>query len=137
MSLGDIFLNRFIGQAACALANLCNGEDDVQEAILSHPSLLKALHSCLAHTSVEVRRPAVSCVLELVRSQPGRRKELSEAGIVGTLRHIVEWSGAAAVSPGGRMMSGAGMPAEDDKEVRRMARQALDGLVDHSMDVET
>lgn len=125
-----------VHQAAFVLANLCNGDIAVQDAILSHASLLKALRSCLAHVSVEVRRPAVSCVWELVRSQPGRRRELSEAGIIGTLRHIVEWSGAAAVSPGGRMMSGAGMPAEDDKEVRGIARLALNGLVDHSMEVE-
>ena len=69
---------------------------------------------------MEVRRAAVSCVLQLASGDPWRRQELREAGIDGTLRHICEYAGA--VSP----ISFSGNPMSLEREVKDKARQALD-----------
>jgi len=111
-------------QAARVLANLANGTETHQNLILSHPQILLSLRSCLADAKVEARRPAVGCVLELARTNPRRRKELIDAGIVSTLRHICEWTGGVSVSPGGRMAH----ILDDDKDVVDKARTALDWL---------
>lgn len=103
-----------------------------------------------------VRSPLVSCVFNLLTSNPRRRQELVEAGFVSTLRHLCDWTGAGggigvgvsvSVSPGGlglglgsaAGLGGAGAGAarhqinsEDDKDAAGLARRVLD-LMDTSM----
>jgi len=80
-------------QSTFALANLANGTHEQQDMIVRHPHLLSTLQLCLAESNSAVRRPAVSCILTLVESNPKRRKEMNEAGIVGSLRSLCDWSG--------------------------------------------
>lgn len=77
---------------------------------------------------VEIRRPAVSCVLELARQNPRSFRELHEAGIDATLRHMLEHTSHVASSPTLRFAAGRQMGAEDDMEVQEKARQALHWL---------
>jgi hypothetical protein len=86
-------------QATYALANLANGTHEQQDMIVKHPRLLSTLQLCLAESNSAVRRPAVSCILALVKSNPKRRKEMTEAGIVGSLRSLCEWSGHPPSQP--------------------------------------
>ena len=72
---------------------MSNGTDEQQDLILSYPNLLSALQVCLSEAKAEVRGPAVSCILELVTRNPRRKKAMTEAGIVGTLKRLCEWSG--------------------------------------------
>ncbi|KAG9226457.1 hypothetical protein CCMSSC00406_0003336 [Pleurotus cornucopiae] len=129
MSSPDPTMEDVILQAVCTLGNLFNGSESHQRMIVSHPMLLKSLRSCLAHDKAEIRRPAASCILSIVRSSSlgPSRSDIVEAGIVSTLRHICEWSGAVAVSPGGRSSTHHAV-IEDDKEVVDLARQALQCL---------
>ena len=83
------------------LANMSNGTFDQQDLILSYPNLLSALQVCLSESKAEVRGPAVSCILELVSKNPRRKKAMTEAGIVGTLKRLCEWSGHGGTSGGG------------------------------------
>ena len=83
------------------LANMSNGTFEQQDLILSYPNLLSALQVCLSEAKAEVRGPAVSCILELVSKNPRRKKVMTEAGIVGTLKRLCEWSGHAGTSGGG------------------------------------
>ncbi|PPQ75379.1 hypothetical protein CVT26_015511 [Gymnopilus dilepis] len=131
-------------QACFALANLANGCEEQQEEIVGFPGMLNALRDCIAeggpgpgHTVVasgllspggggglgssEVRKPAVSCVLTLVKGQPRRRKEMNDAGIVSTLKRFTEWSGHGIAWP-------SHMALEDDRYVVQRARQALEWL---------
>lgn len=126
----------------CLLGNLANSYPH-QRLILSHTRILASLRSCLIDAKVEVRRPAAACILELVRGNPGprSRKELHEAGIDSTLRHICEnygFTGGSSYGGGGspiaRVGSGFQMGMEDDGEVKEKAREALHWL-DHGSDV--
>jgi len=116
-------------QAAQVMANLANGYENHQDLIISNPQILKALRSCMSEAKVEARRPAVSCILYLIRANPQRRQEFQDTGIISTLRHMCDWSGGVSISPGGRML-GHHHFIEDDKEVIDLAREALDRL-DH------
>jgi hypothetical protein len=118
-------------QAACVLANLANGQAAQKELIFANRQILACLRACLSDYKMDVRRPAVACVLELTRTDPKRsRREFSEAGITSTLRHICEWTGGVGVSPTGRGQHW-NMFIEDDREVVDQARQAL-SLLEHS-----
>ncbi|KAF9530698.1 armadillo-type protein [Crepidotus variabilis] len=86
-------------QSTFALANLSNGTPDQQDLIVKFPQLLPTLQCCLSESNASIRRPAVSCVLTLTKKNPRRRKDMAEAGIVGTLKRICEWSGHAAGLP--------------------------------------
>jgi hypothetical protein len=114
------------------LANLVNGQESQQNAIVSHPQVLLSLRTCLAESKAEIRRPAVGCILRLVKSNPRTRQQIIEAGIGSTLRHISEWGGGLAMSPGGtRMLQGHATHSvlvEDDKYIVNEARQVLDFL---------
>ncbi|KAF4608317.1 hypothetical protein EYR40_000661 [Pleurotus pulmonarius] len=129
MSSPDQAMEDVILQAICALGNLFNGSESHQRMIVSHPMLLGSLRSCLAHNKAEIRRPAATCILAIVKSSAlgPTRSDIVEAGIVSTLRHICEWSGAVAVSPGGRSSTHHTV-IEDDKEVVDLARQSLQCL---------
>ncbi|TFK37457.1 armadillo-type protein [Crucibulum laeve] len=87
--------------ATYSLANLANGTDEQQMSILTYPNLLSSLRTCLAESKAEIRRPAVSFIVELARGSPKKRKPLLDAGFVSTLRHLCEWSGAGVTSPVG------------------------------------
>lgn len=80
------------------LANMSNGTFEQQDLILSYPNLLSALQVCLSESKAEVRGPAVSCILELVSKNPRRKKAMTEAGIVTTLKRLCEWSGHGGTS---------------------------------------
>lgn len=78
-----------------------------------------------------VRAPLVSCVLNLLTSNPRRRHELVEAGFVSTLRHLCDWTGAGGggVSPGGvgaSVVQRHQINSEDDKDAAGLARRVLD-----------
>lgn len=126
-----------VHQAVCLLGNLANSTPH-QRLILSHSRILASLRSCLVDAKVQIRRPAAACILELARGNPGprSRKELQEAGIDSTLRHICEhygYSGGGGSFGGGgspiaRVGSGFQMGKEDDGEVKEKAREALQWL---------
>jgi hypothetical protein len=120
-------------QATCVLANLANGNDDDKAFILENRQILLCLRACLSEFKVEVRRPAVRCVLELAKVDAKKaRRQLNEAGIISTLKHICECTGGVSSSPGGRTSSHQWhMFVEDDREVIDRARQAMD-LLEHS-----
>ncbi|KAF8881879.1 hypothetical protein BD779DRAFT_1675220 [Infundibulicybe gibba] len=86
-------------QAVSVLANLINGSEAQQSQIVSHPHVLSALTACL-EAKRDIRRRAVACVLQLARNPKGR-KEMVEAGMESTLRHICDgragWLSARAV----------------------------------------
>ena len=70
-----------------------------------------------------MRRPAVACVRELVRTNPHCYRELHDAGIDTTLRHMCDYGGGlVAASPTGSAFT---MGVEEDSEVREKAREAL------------
>ncbi|KAL0946370.1 hypothetical protein HGRIS_012601 [Hohenbuehelia grisea] len=100
-SSADPAMEDVIHQAICVLGNLLNVSDSYQKLIITHPSILRSLRACLGHTKPEIRRPAVSCLLELVRASPESRKEIIDAGIPASLKHICEWSAGVVGSPGG------------------------------------
>ena len=102
---------------------------------MSNPRILNRLRECLVDAKAEIRRPAVSCVLELVRQNPRSHRELREAGIDSTLRHMCEHSSHISASPTTFRLGGRHMGAEDDKEVQDKARQALHWL-EHNADME-
>ncbi|EKM55266.1 uncharacterized protein PHACADRAFT_255760 [Phanerochaete carnosa HHB-10118-sp] len=109
-------------QAAFLLGNLANSPKH-QRDILSHPRILISLRQCLIDAKVDVRRPAVACVRELIRANPHSYRELHDAGIDTTLRHMCDYGGGlAAASP---MASAFSMGVEEDSEVREKAREAL------------
>ncbi|KAI8989797.1 ARM repeat-containing protein [Trametes punicea] len=114
-------------QAVFVLANVANSPAH-QSSILSHPRILGRLRDCLVDAKVEIRRPAVSCVLELARQNPRSYRELHDAGIDTTLRHMLEHPSHVASSPTLRFAAGRQMGAEDDREVQDKARQALHWL---------
>ena len=112
-------------QATYVLGNLVNSTAH-QHEILAHPRILLSLRQCLVDAKVDVRRPAVSCVRELIRVNPYSHKELREAGIDTTLRHMCDYGGGPiASSP---TTSSLSMGVEEDSEVREKAREALHWL---------
>lgn len=118
-------------QATCVLANLANGQESHQSTIMNQPQILDALRTILSEAKVHSKRPAISCIFELIRADPQKTlKPLNDAGIVSTLRHISGWTGGVGISPGGRS-AGHGMAIEEDGEVIAQARMALEWL-DHS-----
>ncbi|OJT08728.1 Armadillo repeat-containing protein 8, partial [Trametes pubescens] len=116
-----------VQQAVFVLANVANSPAH-QKNILSHPRILGRLRDCIVDAKVEIRRPAVSCVLELARQNPRSYRELHEAGIDATLRHMLEHTAHVSASPTLRFAAGRQMGAEDDMEVQDKARQALHWL---------
>jgi hypothetical protein len=89
----------------------------------------------------------VACILELARGNPRRRKEIIDAGFVGTLRHICEFGSHVGAGLGGGSSSNSGGNGsgtggivgmggrnvvsgmiEDDSRVIDRARVALDWL---------
>lgn len=107
------------------LANLINSTPH-QNIILAHARILPALKQCLVDGTERLRQPAVSCILELIDSNPHSHKILHDAGIDSTLRHMCEYIGATAGSP---TMFSMGLHATMEDEVtRHRARIALRGL---------
>ncbi|KAH9852704.1 ARM repeat-containing protein [Lenzites betulinus] len=104
--------------------------------ILAHSRILGRMRDCLVDAKVEIRRPAVSCVLELARQNPRSFRELHDAGIDATLRHMLEHTHVSA-SPTLRFAAGRQMGAEDDLEVQDKARQALHWLEQAQLNRET
>ncbi|KIP08711.1 hypothetical protein PHLGIDRAFT_103862 [Phlebiopsis gigantea 11061_1 CR5-6] len=109
-------------QAAYLLGNLVNSVKH-QPEILAHPRILLSLRQCLIDAKVDVRRPAISCVRELIRANPHSFRELHEAGIDVTLRHMCDYGGGLITSS--PTTSALSMGVEEDSEVREIARDAL------------
>jgi len=109
-------------KAVYALANLANSPVP-QSRILSHTRVLAGLERCLSDSTVRIRQPAVSCVLELVKANPRSLQPLHNVGVDTTLRHMCEYTGAVSGSPTRSMPLGLHMCLED--EVREKAREAL------------
>ena len=113
-------------QAICVLANIANSPAR-QDSILANVRLLEAVKQCLTDSKVEVRRPAVACILELVKANPRSHKAMHDVGIDSTLRHISDYAGGGmARSPIARHAAGLHLSMED--EVREKAREALHWL---------
>jgi armadillo repeat-containing protein 8 len=125
-------------QAANLLANLSNGFPERVGHILAHTRIMNTLRLCLVDVRVEVRRPAVSCVAQLIKSlREGRRiRELKELGLESTLRHLCEGPGLELASPRSPRAGVPVMGVETDREVRDKAREALFYL-EHDMSDET
>ncbi|TFK94820.1 ARM repeat-containing protein [Polyporus arcularius HHB13444] len=122
-------------QAVFVLANMANSAAH-QRSILADQRILRCLRDCLIDAKVEIRRPAISCVLELVRQNPRSHRELHEAKIDSTLRHMCEHSSHVSASPTAlRLTGGRQMGAEDDLEVQGKAQQALHWL-EHNADMD-
>jgi armadillo repeat-containing protein 8 len=114
------------------LAHLANGLPGHQEQILAHACLLDRLRHCLVNCKVGVRRPAITCLLQLAKSRSVEqtRRALRNAGVDVVLRQLCELpphSAAASISPGGRPSMGIpyATGSEADREVRDKARQTL------------
>lgn len=118
-------------QAAYVLGNLANSATHQRE-IISHPRILSSLRHCLVDRRVEVRRPAVACVRELIRVNPHIHKELHDTGIDMTLKHMCDYGGGLLASSPTSAFSHQ-MGVEEDKEVRENAREALRWL-EHGAD---
>lgn len=115
------------------LGNLANSPIHSHE-ILASSRILHSLRLCLVDAKVDVRRPAVTCVLELIRANPGSHQELHDAGIDSTLRHMCDYGGVLlASSPTSRFAHPLGV--EDDREVKEKARTALTRL-QHGFDAD-
>ncbi|TDL27337.1 ARM repeat-containing protein [Rickenella mellea] len=110
-------------QGINCLANIANGSAEQRAYILSCASILNGLRNCLTHSKLEVRQAAVSCVRSLVQGVPQQHKEVRDARIDITLRHIV-----GSVVPTSPSISGHVMGVEEDAEVRKIARLILDLL---------
>ena len=84
--------------AAAALANLANGPPEVQSAMCTTPGVLSALASALSGSADPgACAPAAGGVLALAKSEPRRRKEMAEAGILQALRGVIAWGVASSV----------------------------------------
>lgn len=101
---------------------------------MSNPEILPTLRTLLADSpTIEVRRAAVTSVLELAKTSPWKHSELREKGFQSTLRHLCEGSGSlvpaghgvGGVGPGGGMIGGG-----VEREVRDKARMALE-FIEH------
>ncbi|KAJ7722363.1 ARM repeat-containing protein [Mycena metata] len=124
-------------QATYFLANIANGAPAYQSHLLASPPLLAALRRALAERGPQVRRPAVSAILELARTSTAARRALVDAGVAGTLRQICSGSAGfhsplSAVGPGLQREPGAAgsraNPLDDDRDVIEQAKTALDWL---------
>ncbi|KAG1756841.1 ARM repeat-containing protein [Suillus paluster] len=115
---------------ACFAANIANGSREQQDSVFAHAHVIHAMHDCMTDAKSDTRRPLVSCIFSLVQSNMRWKHELTEAGIISTLRHICEWTAGVSVSmsPGGRHPR---IHTNDDKEAARLARGVLD-LLEHS-----
>jgi hypothetical protein len=115
---------------ACFLANIANGSREEQDFIFAHPHIIHAMHDCMIDAKSDTRCPLISCILSLVQSNIRRKHELTEAGIISTLRHMCDWTAGVSVSmsPGGRHHR---IHMDDDKEAVKLARSVLD-LLEHS-----
>ncbi|KAH7908768.1 armadillo-type protein [Hygrophoropsis aurantiaca] len=118
-------------QAAFILANLANGSKSQQDIIFSHPHILESMHICMADAKSETRCPIVACVHDLLATNPKRRQELNDTGIISTLRHMCDMTSAVSVSPGGRFSNHHHIHTEADVEAAKLARKVLD-LLDRS-----
>ncbi|KAJ7036154.1 ARM repeat-containing protein [Mycena alexandri] len=124
-------------QATYILANIANGAAAYQSHLLASPPLLAALRRALAERGPQVRRPAVSAILELARTSTAARRALGEAGVAGTLRQMCSASAGfhsplSAVGSGFQREPGAANsranPLDDDRDVIEQAKTALDWL---------
>ena len=114
---GDVLL-----QATCLLANLANGSSQRQLGITSDRRIMASVRSCLVDSSVDVRRPAASCVLQLAKN-PRCQKVLRDAGFDSTLRHMCDFGGGMISGSPGPLSHQMGV--EDDVGVKEKAREAL------------
>lgn len=115
---------------ACFLANIANGSREEQDFIFAHTHIIHAIHDCMTDAKSDTRCPLISCILSLVQSNIRRKHELTEAGIISTLRHMCDWTAGVSVSmsPGGRHHR---IRMDDDKEAAKLARSVLD-VLEHS-----
>ncbi|KAI0077112.1 ARM repeat-containing protein [Panus rudis PR-1116 ss-1] len=134
-----------VRQAVCVLGNLANSPTH-HRSIITHPRILPSLRSCLIDAKVEIRRPAAACILELIRADPENHKEMRDAEIDKTLRHMCDYRHGVGASIGGLIsglgthghghgfvsgsptslrMMGLPMGVEDDREVKERCQEAL------------
>ena len=120
------------------LSNIANGSPMHRNFIIKNSGLLDRIRSCLTHTKVEVRHGAVTCVRQLAQGRPHQHRELREAGIELTLRHLCgSGRGASSLVPSSPSIGGHQMGIEEDMNVRNAARLALHALeTPDEMDLE-
>ncbi|KZT27288.1 ARM repeat-containing protein [Neolentinus lepideus HHB14362 ss-1] len=108
------------------LSNLANGSKIYQDQILAHQELLSAVRNCLIDRNIEVRKPAMACILQLSKSNLRSQQALRDANIHSALQRMTDHSRGISVSPGGLGRHHLGV--EDNLDVREMAREALEWL---------
>ncbi|EPQ57852.1 ARM repeat-containing protein [Gloeophyllum trabeum ATCC 11539] len=118
---------------AALLSNLANGSAAYQDQILAHQELLSALRNCLIDHNVEVRKPAMACILQLSKSNLRSQQALRDANIHSVLQRMTDHSRGISLSPGGLGRHHLGV--EDNLDVREMAREALEWL-EHGEDMQ-
>ena len=118
-------------QAVYLTGNLSNSAAHSRE-ILSHAKILQSLRVCLSDAKVDVRRPAVVCICELIRANPRSYKEFRDSGIESTLRHICDYGGgfmsSSPTSTRFHHHHSHHIGIEDDREVKSKAKEALNLL---------
>ncbi|KAG2368491.1 armadillo-type protein [Suillus spraguei] len=110
---------------ACFLANIANGSREEQDFIFAHAHIIHAMHDCMTDAKSNTRCPLISCILTLVQSNVRRKHELTEAGIISTLRHMCDWTAGVSVSMSPRHHR---IHMDEDKEAAKLARSVLDLL---------
>ena len=104
-------------QAVNTLANVANNAAVYGPDLMSNPRILSGLRSCLTSKNPETRKAAVACVKQLVQGSTRHHKQLRDAGIDSTLRHMSDGDAL----PG----SFAWSPAAHSTEVRDIVRYTL------------
>jgi armadillo repeat-containing protein 8 len=100
--------NNVVVQATYVIANMANGHPKDTMEIVKHGAFLEALRTVIAERGSDVRRPAVSCILNLVQERDQvkeRRRTLVRAGVADTLRRVCEWAPITSAVSGSRPMA--------------------------------
>ncbi|KAI0683713.1 armadillo-type protein [Cytidiella melzeri] len=116
-----------VRQAVYLAGNLSNSTVHSHD-ILANTGILQSLRLCLVDAKVDVRRPAVTCVLQLIKANPGCQKELHESGIDSTLRHMCDYGGGFLGASPTTTRFHHHLGVEDDREVKEKAREALERI---------
>ncbi|TFK46722.1 ARM repeat-containing protein [Heliocybe sulcata] len=112
--------------AVALLSNIANGSKKYQDQILAHEELLSAIRNCLIDRNLEVRKPAMVCILQLSKSNLRSQQALRDANIHSVLQRMTDHSRGINLSPGGLGRHHLGV--EDNLDVRELAREALEWL---------
>ncbi|KAG6334987.1 hypothetical protein ID866_4101 [Astraeus odoratus] len=80
--------------ATHVLGHIANGSHSQQNLIFTHPHILDGMYRCLEDARPGTRVPLVACLLTLLGTDPGRKRDFADAGFLTTLRHLCERTGS-------------------------------------------